>query len=92
MTFKEYDEFIEKHKYDILYFIIYYNLKCNDDFDKIKKEELDTLMDFIHHTYIKDEFHIDLGHICDIALEHKDEIINNEQFSRWDLMQYISVY
>ena len=31
MNFKEYDEIIKKHKYDMLSMIIYYNLQCNND-------------------------------------------------------------
>ncbi len=39
MDFKEYDEIIKKHKYDMLSMIIYYNLKCNEDFKNLKEND-----------------------------------------------------
>lgn len=35
MNFKEYDEIIKKHKYDMLSMIIYYTLQCNEDFKNL---------------------------------------------------------
>ena len=40
MNFKEYDEIIKKHKYDMLSMIIYYNLKCNEDFKNLKENDI----------------------------------------------------
>ena len=86
MNFKEYDEIISNHKYDMLFMIIYYNLKCNDDFKNLKENDIEKLIHFIHYTYLKDENNIDLSHMCDVALIHKDDIINNK-FSKWDLLE-----
>ena len=86
MNFKEYDNFINNHKYDMLYFIIYYNLKCNENLqlDIINlenkpniKKQINLLIDFIYNTYRKDEQHLDLGCICDKAVEYKNEILNH---------------
>lgn len=86
MNFKEYDKIIKEHKYDMLFMIIYYNLKCNDNFKITKDEEIEKLIHFIHYTYLKDENYMDLGHICDVALTHKDDIIN-DKFTKWDLLK-----
>ncbi len=86
MNFEEYDEIIKKHKYDMLFMIIYYNLQCNDDFKKLKENDIIKLIHFIHYTYLKDENHIDLGHICDKAIENKENILN-DKWTKWDLLE-----
>lgn len=88
MNFKEYDEIIKNHKYDMLFMIIYYNLKCNEDFKNLKENDIIMLIQFIYKAYLKDESHIDLGYICDKALENKKEILKNDVnvFNTWDLL------
>ena len=89
MNFKEYDEIIKKHKYDMLSMIIYYNLQCNEDFKNLKENDIIMLIQFIYKAYLKDENHIDLGYICDKALENKKEILKNDVnvFNTWDLLE-----
>lgn len=89
MNFKEYDEIIKKHKYDMLSMIIYYNLKCNEDFKSLKENDIIMLIQFIYKAYLKDESHIDLGYMCDKALENKKEILKNDVnvFNTWDLLE-----
>lgn len=89
MNFKEYDEIIKKHKYDMLFLEIYYNLTCNDDFKNLKENDIIILIQFIYKAYLKDESHIDLGYICDKALENKKEILKNDVniFNTWDLLE-----
>lgn len=89
MNFKEYDEIIKKHKYDMLSMIIYYNLQCNEDFKNLKENDIIMLIQFIYKAYLKDESHIDLGFICDKALENKKEILKNDVniFNTWDLLE-----
>lgn len=89
MNFKEYDEIIKKHKYDMLSMIIYYNLQCNEDFKNLKENDIIILMQFIYKAYLKDENHIDLGYICDKAFEKKKEILKNDVniFNTWDLLE-----
>ncbi len=89
MNFKEYDEIIKKHKYDMLSMIIYYNLQCNEDFKNLKENDIIILIQFIYKAYLKDESHIDLGYICDKALENKKEILKNDVnvFNTWDLLE-----
>lgn len=89
MNFKEYDEIIKKHKYDMLSMIIYYNLKCNEDFKNLKENDIIMLIQFIYKAYLKDESHIDLGYMCDKALENKKEILKNDVnvFNTWDLLE-----
>lgn len=89
MNFKEYNEIIKKHKYDMLSMIIYYNLQCNEDFKTFTDEEKEMLIHFIHRAYLKDENHIDLGYICDKALENKEKILKNDVnvFNTWDLLE-----
>lgn len=86
MNFKEYDEIIKNHKYDMLFMIIYYNLQCNDDFKNLKENDIIKLIHFIHYTYLKDENHIDLGHICDKAIENKKNILS-DKWTKWDLLE-----
>lgn len=89
MNFKEYDEIIKKHKYDMLSMIIYYNLQCNEDFKNLKENDIIILIQFIYKAYLKDESHIDLGYMCDKALENKKEILKNDVnvFNTWDLLE-----
>lgn len=89
MNFKEYDEIIKNHKYDMLSMIIYYNLQCNEDFKNLKENDIIMLIQFIYKAYLKDESHIDLGYICDKALENKKEILKNDVnvFNTWDLLE-----
>lgn len=89
MNFKEYDEIIKKHKYDMLSMIIYYNLQCNEDFKNLKENDIIMLIQFIYKAYLKDENHIDLACICDKALELKDEILKNDVnvFNTWNLLE-----
>lgn len=88
MNFKEYDEIIKNHKYDMLFMIIYYNLQCNDDFKNLKENDIIILIQFIYKAYLKDESHIDLGYMCNKALENKKEILKNDVniFNTWDLL------
>ena len=87
MDFKEYDEIINKHRFDMTFMYIYYNLQLNDDFKKLNEEQQKYIISFIHDTYLKDEHFTDLGLICDVALEYKDEILkNNKDFTKWDLL------
>lgn len=86
MNFKEYDEIIKKHKFDMLHLIIYYNLQCNEDFKNLKENDIIILIQFIYKTYLKDENRIDLGYMCDKAIENKDNILNNKWTSLWDLL------
>lgn len=89
MNFKEYDEIIKKHKYNMLDMIIYYNLQCNEDFKNLKEKDIIMLIQFIYKAYLKDENHIDLGYICDKALENKENILKNDVniFNTWDLLE-----
>lgn len=89
MDFKEYDEIIKKHKYDMLSMIIYYNLQCNEDFKNLKENDIIMLIQFIYKAYLKDESHIDLGYMCDKALENKKEILKNDVnvFNTWYLLE-----
>lgn len=88
MNFKEYDEIIKKHKYDMLDMIIYYNLQCNEDFKNLKENDIIILIQFIYKAYLKDENRIDLGYICDKTLENKENILKNDVniFNTWDLL------
>jgi hypothetical protein len=85
MNFKEYDKFISEHKFDMLFMIIYYNLKCNELSESLTDGELETLITYIHRTYLKDEMHLDLAHICDKALDYKNEILK-DILNVWDFL------
>lgn len=89
MNFKEYDEIIKDHKYDMLFMIIYYNLTCNENFKNLNNKEKAVLIIFIYDAYLKDNNHIDLKYICDKAVEFKNEILKNDRnaFSTWDLLR-----
>lgn len=73
----------------MLSMIIYYNLQCNEDFKNLKENDIIILIQFIYKAYLKDESHIDLGYICDKALENKKEILKNDVnvFNTWDLLE-----
>lgn len=86
MNFKEYNSFINNHKYDMTHFIIYYNLKCNEDFSKLKDEEIEKMISLVYKAYENDESNTDLSHICDVAFNHKNDIIG-DNFTKWDLLR-----
>ena len=85
MNFKEYDKFINEHKFDMLFMIIYYNLKCNELSESLTDDELKTLINYIHKAYLKDENYCDLSHICDKALDYKNEILSDD-LNVWDFL------
>ena len=85
MNFKEYDYIIEKHKYDMLFLEIYYNLTCNDKFETLKDKDKEILIYFIHRAYLKDETSLDLGYMCDKAIELKDKILKDD-LNTWDFL------
>ena len=85
MNFKEYDKIIKEHKYDMLFLMIYYNLTCNDKFEILSDKDKEILIYFIHRAYLKDETRLDLGYICDKAMELKDEILK-EDLNTWDFL------
>ena len=86
--FKEYDEIIKKHKFDITFIYIYYNLQLNDEFKYLNDEQKKYIISFVHDAYLKDERFTDLGLICDTAIENKNEILKNNinLFNKWDLL------
>ena len=86
MNFKEYDKIIKEHKYDMMFLMIYYNLTCNDKFETLSDKEKEILIYFIHRAYLKDENRLDLGYICDKAMELKDSILK-ENFNTWDFLE-----
>ncbi|MBQ7030813.1 MAG: hypothetical protein IJN13_00380 [Bacilli bacterium] len=91
MNFKKYKEIIKAHKYDMTFLIIYYYLQCNDEFNNAEEfkhnKHIECLISVIYSAYMKDENKLDLGYICDKAVEYKDEILNNEDFNKWDLLK-----
>ena len=86
MNFKEYDKIIKEHKYDMLFLMIYYNLTCDDTFKILSDKEKRILIFFIHRAYLKDETMLDLGCICDKAMELKDEILKDD-LNTWDFLE-----
>ena len=86
--FKEYDEFINNHKYDMLRFIIYYNLKCNDDLiiNELSEDDIEKIINLIWEAYMKDEQHLDLGYICDKLVENAEKILDGN-WNKWDLLE-----
>lgn len=93
MNFKEYDEIIKKHKYDMLFIHIYYCLKCSIENLEIKQklsdEKMTLLIKFIHKAYLKDENYIDIAKLCDEAIKNCDKILLNDSniFGYYDLLE-----
>lgn len=87
MNFNKYDDIINNNKYEMLFIYIYYSLKNHDDFDSLTDNQKETLIEFIHYTYLKDNGYMDLGVICTIALIYKDEILSNKIHSH-TLLEY----
>lgn len=87
MNFKEYDEIINNHKYDMLFMIIYYNLKCNDDLiiNELTEEDIQKFIQLIWSTYMCDEQHLDLAFICDKLVENAEKILDGN-WTKWDLL------
>lgn len=86
MNFEKWDKIIEENKYEMVLIEIYYDLKCNDGFEKLTNKEKEKLINFVYNAYLKDEDHTDLGYLCDKSIEFKDDILNNKDFTTWDLL------
>lgn len=89
MNFKEYDNFINNHQQDMLFFIIYYNIKCNIDLSiecGKAQEEIEKIIYFIHDAYLKDESGLDLAKIYDVAIDNKEKILYNN-IDKWELLR-----
>lgn len=88
MNFKEYDNFIKEHKFDMLHFIIYYNLKCNEDLgmEQLTNEEIQKIIELIWKAYMSDEDHLDLAYICDKSVENSEKILDGN-WTKWDLLE-----
>ena len=87
MNFNKYDDIINNNKYEMLFIYIYYSLKNHDDFDSLTDNQKETLIEFIHYTYLKDNGYMDLGIICTTALIYKDEILSNK-LDCYTLLEY----
>ena len=85
MNFKDYEEVIKNHKYDMLFLIIYHMLKCNDDFKNLKDDEIEKIIHFVHRLYLKDDNHVDLGFMCDVCMENKKDILD-DNCNTWDIL------
>lgn len=89
--YKGFEETIKKHHFDMLQLFIYYCCTCyqEENFRKFTTEEKQKILYFIYKTYMKDENHIDLGYICDKAMENKEKILKEDEktFSTWDLLE-----
>ena len=87
MNFNKYDDIINNNKYEMLFIYIYYSLKDNDGFNSLTQNQKETLIEFIHDTYLKDNGYMDLGIICTTALIYKDEILSNK-LDYYTLLEY----
>ena len=89
--YNEFEKTIKKHNFDMIQLFIYYNCTCYQDIDfrKFTNEEKQKILYFIYKAYMKDEQHIDLSHICDIAMENYKDILKNNinVFNTWDLLE-----
>ncbi len=86
MNFKEYDKFIKNHKNEMLFFEIYYNLTCNDNFEKLNKKEIEKIIYLVYDAYLKDDNFLDLARICDVAIENMDDVLYNN-IDKWELLR-----
>lgn len=86
---EDFKKVVKDHKYSMLDLIIYYNLTCNDDFDKLSDDDVMYLIVFIYNAYLRDENHTDLGNICDKAIEYSTDILkkNVNIFNTDDLLE-----
>lgn len=93
MNFKKWDKIIEETRGEFIELEIYYTLKLNIPIDNMNKDsegiqkQLTKLIDIIKDAYLHDETRLSLSFICDVACEYKNEILNNEDFTKWDLLE-----
>lgn len=67
---------INENKYNMLFLIILYNMKCHENYTKLKEEEKEKLLKVIHELYLKDESKIDLAVFSDIIMDNYKNILN----------------
>ena len=70
------EKVINENKYNMLFLIILYNMKCHENYAQLKEEEKENLLKFIHELYLKDENKIDLAIFSDIIMDNYKNILN----------------
>lgn len=70
------EKVINENKYNMLFLIILYNMKCHENYTKLKEEEKEKLLKVIHELYLKDESKIDLAVFSDIIMDNYKNILN----------------
>lgn len=89
--YDKFDQTINQHNFDMLHLFIYYCCNCyqEKEFRKFNNEDKQKILYFIYKAYTKDEHHLDLGYICDKAMENSEKILKNDinVFSTWDLLK-----
>lgn len=85
---KDFENVVNEHKYSMFHLMIYYCLKCNDEFESLSDDEIISLISFIYDAYMQDDNHTDLSYLCDRAILHKDDIMKNDYnvFNKYDLL------
>lgn len=72
------EKVINENKYNMLFLIILYNMKCHENYVQLKEEEKEKLLKFIHELYLKDENKIDLAFFSDTVMDNYKEILKKE--------------
>lgn len=72
------EKVINENKYNMLFLIILYNMKCHENYSQLKEEEKENLLKFIHELYLKDENKIDLAVFSDTVMNNYKEILKKE--------------
>lgn len=70
------EKVINENKYNMLFLIILYNMKCHENYAQLKEEEKEKLLKVIYELYLKDENKIDLAVFSDIIMDNYKNILN----------------
>lgn len=84
---KNYENIINKNKYNMLQIIILYNMKCHENYIALKDNEKWQLLSIIYNIYIKDESFTDLAHFSDIVMNNYKIILEHYKNGGFNLIK-----
>ena len=81
---RKFEKIIKENDTAMLQIMVLYNMSCSGVYEELNDEQKEKLLGIIYNYYIKDETFTDLGHISDIVMEHKDEILSLLDLGEFD--------
>ena len=85
----KFEEIIKENDTAMLQITVLYNMSCHDNYNNLTDEQKEKLLGIIYNYYIKDETFADMGHISDIVMENKDEILSLQDLHEYQAIRQL---